>query len=400
MNLGWIQIRKTVGIILILQFIFAGNSRFGIAIERPDLPQNAQPEPPHEFPEDIQRILQKIQTCADLPVCENPEVPVEARGNLRVGVPIQCQLTSAEETRLSDYFASLRIVSEQAIVFRLFGSLFLGPIVGITFNEQIGPLLFRNMEFGRHLNALSSFIIAFSLIYVPIRTWLSFITQENLDRAIHRLEVNPTNVERVLTRIPRRSWVRRLLTSAGQRLTQAPRVQRLTSALTTLAARSTPTVSTASVPTPALANPAPAPANPNSTSSSDPGMTTSTMATPPSGVRVCVPEQAINNAATFLADETLLELEEEAATPAGPRQAVAGSGVGESRVVAPSPIHSPSGPTNSRRRVLCDERPESRGAMPRAVDASTVLPSAPALLPAPTAAGAAATESMIPVPAP
>ncbi len=400
MNLGWIQIRKTVGIILILQLILAGNSRFGIAIERPDLPQNGQPETPHEFPDDIQRILQKIQTCVDLPVCENAEVPIEAQGNFRAGVGMaaQCRLTPAEETRLEEYFRSLRMISERG-----YEVIMLGAITSVPLALSLTLVVLVRAELERQ-GGLST--IAAGLILGAIATGFFLhrgsvgTARSEVNAAMHRLGVNPQNVERTLARLPRRSWVRGLLTSTCQRLTHAPRAQRLTSALATLAARSSPSVSTASVPTPTLANPAPASANPNSTSGSDTGMTISTTATPPSGVRVCVPEQAVNNAATFLADEALLELEEEAAAPAGPRQAVAGSGEGERRVVAPSPIHSPSGPTNSRRRVLRDERPESNGALQGAVDASTGLRSAPALLPAPSAGGAAATESMIPVPAP
>lgn len=422
MNLGWIRLQRIICSILILQFCFSGNASLAGPIERAwGAPRNngpTQPSPPpeHEFPEDIQRILRKVQACVDLPVCEDRTVPIDANVNFRTAVPSECRLTAEESARLRHYFDSLGIRSD--FFLRGASTATLLGLIGLCI--AAGRLLDHGADYIRdHYGATAGLafaapgaIVIFAAflagLFANVRAGELAVSRETVHRAMHNLGVEPNNVENALSRIPRQSWLKRTFSLAALRNSTGARATRIRAAINRLSIRtsrivSTPTGTIASVTAPVSAPTADATETAVTTETRGSTTTethTNNPATPPTGVRVCVPDGAVQETANALADQTLEELEVGWEVPAGPGQAAGGRRSGETRVGLPENGLAPSAPTHSRRRVLRDERPESPGALQGAVDASTGLRSAPALLPAPTAAGAAASETLLPAVAP
>ncbi len=406
--------------ILMLQLSFPENFAFandgdgeeGIQFTRPSTDLGGG----RHIPADVVAILQKIQLCSELPVCSDPNVPTESLGTLRMNLPAQCRLTPEEQTRLQSYYNSLRLRDSQ-----IADALGMAVVVYLIVGLSSGFFLVNHLRSHYDLHSTAGPIgIVYATMVITILTTMGFanlvdrnfisggVTPEQFNRTIQGLGVDPRNVEQALARIPRRSWIRAVISSTGRSLSHGARRIRLRNALLRFLHRNT------SAPNAVAVNTAIAPAAPQTGVPAEAASRTQSTdgnsaegGTPPTGVRVCVPRSEVVAAGDALADETLDFLE--GGATAGDR----GRGTRRTQVEAstqtqavsgssdvPSPVTvQPSPPPRRRRPVIQDLRPPHPGAYRDAVHFSgEALSESPALVPgaAPAGAAAGATDALVP----
>lgn len=406
--------------ILVLQLSFPQNFAFandgdgeeGIRVPRPSTDLGGG----RHIPADVVAILQKIQLCSELPVCSDPNVPTESLGNPRMNLPAQCRLSAEEQNRLLEYYGSLPLRSdllEAGVTLALFAGTFSGFISGIFLVGLLGERLGIQSPTTGALAAILATYAAVVLATVGLgrlmdRYFRAGVSTSQLNRTIQGLGVDPRNVERALARIPRRSWIRAVISSAGHSISQGARRIRLRNALPRFLRRNAP------APNAIAANTAVAPAAPQTVVPAEAASRTPSTdgnsaegGTPPTGVRVCVPRSEVVAAGVALADETLDYLE------GGATSGDRGRGTRRTQVEAstqtqtvsgssdvPSPVTAqPSLPPRRRRPVIQDLRPPHPGAYGNAVHFSReALSDSPAIMPgsAPAGAAAGATDTLVP----
>ncbi len=399
--------------ILMLQLSLAGNIASGNDQPFTNLGHGRQ------IPNDIQEILRKIQRCSELPTCDDPSIPLEARGNLRTGMPAQCQLTESEKTRLRDYYDSLHVTSGAALTARMAanaGGIAAFTILGVYLTGLLTHTLEHQYDFST--NSIWAIGLSLCLLNVAAAVALTYNTgsllysrtlRSDLDRSLHNIGVDPRNLERALAQIPRRSWVTSLFSSTRSRLTQGSRGSRFRNALPRFLRRTATAIPTTARNTAAPANilPRETPALSNSSEAAQASTSAGAPAVPPTRVRVCVPNEAVASAADELADEMLDVIVAGANAPASGQRQVGRvhSEVphsGPSAVPLPtitpqgsiSPDTRPSATMRGRRRIVRDLRRTHEGAYSGAVGVSRdVFSETPALVPG---AAAGASESLVP----
>ncbi len=329
---------------MIVQFCIAGH--FARAVDgNASPPANATPPPRvHIFPEDIQAILRKVQTCVDLPVCEDRDVPREAQLSFRAALPADCRLSRAEEQRLSEYFSSVRAVSPSGALAQTLGGLALLTLAIIPIAILINSIA-DNVQQTQGVFVGTLTMLAGAIVTTGVMTPIFLlgngymerqIPLQTLHRAYHALGVSPENVERALARIPRQSWLKRTFSLAATRNGAGPRATRVEAAVNRLAIQTptptqAPNSSAGEVPRETIREENSAGDAVTSTS-----VNTNTATTEPTGVRVCVPSEVARVAANVLADETLAELEAAADAAAGSPPVVGGRGRRAIRMATPT----------------------------------------------------------------
>ncbi len=410
--------------ILMLQLAFSGSRAWAVDGSAPPPNPVQISHTQIQFPQDIQRILQKIQRCVDLPVCENREIPADAQLSIRSGFPATCSLTAEEEARLRDYFAELNVQSNLERRIRIGANVTaLAAANGLIVYAAV---LFLFAAWHQHYSTLSA-VVSSALVsiigvlamigstYFTIGPLLSVTGRNDVNRSLHALGVDPRNVEMALARIPRRSWLRPLFSSVGNRLTQGPRAARFRNGLPRFLRRTAAAAAQGSPGNSAssrnISNAIP---TSESGTSSVTGTNTSTntnsireTADPSTGVRVCVPREEVEATASTLSDE-LLDTVEAGAQPNGrpgtrtrrvhsETTGITDTGFASSPQVIAVPTSST--PPPRPRRVLRDPRSPNPGAFSDANNFTRrALSETPAVLPAAGAAtGAGAAETFVPI---